>query len=250
MMLLASLLATAAAQPLPTSAIPPMVRKSVASTLQEQWWFHANLERGSHGEYFAIIQSANSKTTPPYRYDPQVAWFRDGKLEFSERLDSDLQFAGAREFRLDSDHSAIAVAFHFANDRSGTAFRIYGLNRGEFRLLQDFQVVEGQLAIAESPAGALLRIWQESGPCKEGEAFCVWCLHRYRVDEYRWRASSESLQASLRPSLPNADRTGPSFHLLSRSEEPVCREPKQFQREPIVGVPAPKSATTGIEGEP
>jgi len=240
-LLLIAMAATASLEPLPTSAVPQPIQQLLSTNAPDQWWFRTHLA-ADPDEYFAAYQAGRE----PLNFEPQVAWISGGKLRFHEQLDADAEFAGAREFRLDQQRTALAVAFHFAGDRSGTWFRIYSALGPNLQLLQDFQVVEGQVEIVESPSGARLQIWQEAGPCKAGEAFCVWCLHRYRVDEYRWSrvdSGADFRIASTRSSVP-------AFYLLSRHEEPGCRDPKLFHKEPIVGVRAPASVSKGIEGEP
>ena len=241
-LLLVAVARTASLGPLPNSAVPQQIQQLLSTNAPDQWWFHTHLGADpDSSEYFAVYQARE-----PLGFEPQVAWISGGKLRFHEQLDADAEFSGAREFRLDPERSGIAVAFHFAADRSGTWFRIYAASGQNLQLLQDFQVVEGQLEIVESPSGARLQIWQEAGPCNAGEAFCVWCLHRYRVDEYRWsrsNSSSDFRTASTASSLP-------AFYLLSRHAEEGCRDPKLFHKEPIVGVRAPASVSKGIEGEP
>jgi hypothetical protein len=207
----------------------------------DQWLLRTHLGgKSGVSEFLAITQQRASM-----EFNPRLQWVQGGRIRYSEQLDSDAEFAGARELQLDGQHRGVIVAFHFAGDRSGTWYRVYGVVNGQLKLLQEFQVVEGQLDITEDPSGAMLRIWQEAGPCKAGEAFCVWCLHRYRLDQYRWGAADvNALQTST--AAPKAL----PFYLLSRLEEPGCRDPKQLYREPIVGVPAPKVISHGIEGEP
>ena len=221
--------------------MPQQIQQLLSTHAPDQWWFRTHLA-GDPDEYFAAYQAGRE----PLDFEPQVAWISGGKLRFHEQLDADAEFAGAREFRLDQQRTALAVAFHFAGDRSGTWFRIYAAFGPNLQLLQDFQVVEGQLEIVESPSGARLQIWQEAGPCKTGEAFCVWCLHRYRVDEYRWYGANSA--ADFRTASTGS--SVPAFYLLSRHHEQECRDPKLFHKEPIVGVRAPASVSKGIEGEP
>lgn len=246
--LIVSLTSYAFSQTLAPAAVPYAVRKLLPKNALDQWWFRSRLAASSNvPEYFVVYHTSRAALA----FDPHVVWLHEGKVQFSEQLDSDAEFSGAREFHLDSTQNAMAVAFHFASDRSGTWFRIYGGSGSTLVALQDFQVVEGQLQIIEDPSSARLRIWQEAGACKEGESFCVWCLHRYRIDEYRW-AGPVAQPAALRAASndPPLREKLPAFYLLSRSNEPGCRDPKELHRTPILGVAAPPSVAKGIEGEP
>lgn len=109
------------------------------------------------------------------------------------------------EFHLTEKQKALAIAYQFAGDGSGTEFVVLAWQSGRYRAVLHRQVSQGRLVLANGE----LELWDSVGT---GE--CVWCPQPYTVARYRWRNGG--------------------YVEVSRTRKPKSYDPEEISGSPLV----------------
>jgi hypothetical protein len=134
-----------------------------------------NTKLTTTGEQIVFYDTGSSPVDPR----PAIAVVTSRHITVPLALDeTDAQYLGSCEFELANDHKAIAVAYQFAGDGSGTEFVVLVWQSGAYRIVLDKQVSQGRIVLGVGE----LSLWDSVGSAK-----CVWCSTRYTVVRYVWR---------------------------------------------------------------
>jgi hypothetical protein len=111
--------------------------------------------------------------------------------------DKGCQTASFSEFQADDMSRAAALAFRCFGDGSGTAFAILAFDRKSYKFRAMGLVAEAKIEITESNP-ARMTFWQARSDLDSQfpEDSCVWCPHRYAIQEFEWHGSRFALQST------------------------------------------------------
>lgn len=102
--------------------------------------------------------------------------------------------AGAVAFPLGNRLSAVAWACRLGADGSGVEFQVFAWQKGAYTRILDKEASQGRMEIWK---GRPLRIdvWSSTRSLDESNPnlSCVWCLHFYKIEQYRWTGNGFKL---------------------------------------------------------
>lgn len=155
--------------------------------------------------------------------DAHLLVIRDGQIVAKFDFTDDASgIAGVVAFPLGNGKEAVAWACRLGADGSGVEFQVFAWQKGAYARTFDTEASEGRMEIWK---GRPLRIdvWSSTHSLDDSNPnlSCVWCLHFYKIERYRW--------------------TGNGFKLVGERSTHKALNPEQVTDTPFVFQP-PKAA--------